>query len=118
MEKIQLDRVSLFMANPLPGTEIFDICQKKGYLKGNNSNRFIDYFNASFETPEFSMQWLTALRREWYWKYNIKLLLRNPFKFFKIYSIFIFKRPLMMLRIAWDKIFLPTLESMQNARKK
>ncbi len=108
MEKIKLDRVSLFLANPLPGTEIYNECLKRGYLSENSV--FLDYFKASFKTEDFDRKFLESLRRKWYWKYNLKLILRNPFKFFKIYNKFIFRKPLFLIRAVFSKFIMPELK--------
>ncbi len=109
MDQIKLDRISLFIANPLPGTEIYDICKSKKYLTQQVTGQALDYFSSSFETPEFSSVFLEKIRRRWYWGYNLKLLLRNPFKFFRNYSIFIFKRPLFILRVLIKKLIMPSV---------
>ncbi|MFH2138123.1 MAG: radical SAM protein [Candidatus Omnitrophota bacterium] len=109
INKIKLDRISLFIANPLPGTEIYDICKKEGYLPETVTGKSLDYFSSVFATPEFDSAFLEKIRRRWYWEYNLKLLLRNPFKFFQKYSIFIIKRPLFMLRILINKIIMPSI---------
>ncbi|MBU4305772.1 MAG: B12-binding domain-containing radical SAM protein [Candidatus Omnitrophica bacterium] len=110
MDKIRLDRVSLFIANPLPGTEIYDYCKKKGYFKDNKDDTCFDYFKSKFQTEEFDGNFLENLRRKWYWTYNLKLILRNPFKFFSKYNMFIFKKPLFVLRTIFDKLVFPTLK--------
>ena len=109
MDKIKLDRISLFIANPLPGTQIYQECREKNYLRANVTGKSLDYFNSLFETPEFTSKFLEKTRRHWYWRYNLKLLLRNPFKFFRNYSIFIFKRPLFMLKVLIKKMIMPSL---------
>ncbi len=109
MDEIKLDRISLFIANPLPGTEIYDVCKNKNYLRGQVTGQALDYFSSVFETPEFNSVFLEKIRRRWYWGYNLKLLLRNPFKFFQKYSIFIFKRPLFMLRVLIKKLIMPSV---------
>ncbi len=109
MDKIKLDRISLFIANPLPGTEIYDVCKKQNYLRTQVTGNSLDYFSSSFETLEFDSKFLEKIRRDWYWGYNLKLLLRNPFKFFRNYSIFIFKRPLFLLQVLMKKLIIPSL---------
>ncbi|MCP4649488.1 MAG: radical SAM protein [PVC group bacterium] len=118
MDKIRLDRISLFIANPLPGTEIYRICREKGYLSGDFEQKPLDYFQSVFQTPEFDSKFLESTRRRWYWRYNSKLLLRNPFKFFRKYSIFIFKRPLFLLRIIINKLIVPSLNYARNQTEK
>ena len=109
IDEIKLDRISLFIANPLPGTEIYDICKSKNYLRNQVTEGALDYFSSVFETPEFNSVFLEKIRRRWYWGYNLKLLLRNPFKFFRNYSIFIFKRPLFMLWVLIKKLIMPSV---------
>lgn len=111
INKIRLDRISLFIANPLPGTKIYELCKQKGYLNFNPVNTALDYFYSRFETENFDSRFLKRVRRNWYWTYNLKLILRNPFKFFKKYSIFLFKRPLFLSRLLFAKFILPTFKS-------
>ena len=109
IDEIKLERISLFIANPLPGTEIYDICKKENYLRAEVTGSRLDYFSSVFETPEFDSIFLEKIRRRWYWGYNLKLLLRNPFKFLRKYSIFIFKRPLFFLRLLMKKLIMPSV---------
>ncbi len=83
--KLDLDRISCFIANPLPGTELYEICREKGYI--DKSYRFdrIDYFEGRFSTSEWTYQELHRLRHRWFWKYNLSLLLRHPVRFFARY---------------------------------
>lgn len=104
MNKLALDRVSLFIANPLPGTQIFEYCKQKGYLK-DLDEAGCDYFKSKFQTEEFDGKFLEKIRRNWYWSYNLKLILRNPFKFFQKYNIFIFRKPLFLLRAIFYQLF-------------
>ena len=108
MEKIKLDRVSLFLANPLPGTEIYKECVDRGYL--SNDPVQLDYFKSSFKTKSFDQKFLENLRRRWYWIYNLKLILRNPFKFFKIYNKFILRKPFFLIRSVFSKFIMPELK--------
>ncbi|MBI4845877.1 MAG: cobalamin B12-binding domain-containing protein [Candidatus Omnitrophica bacterium] len=109
INKIKLDRISLFIANPLPGTAIYDICKHKGYLAGNSADLSCDYFSARFDTDQFSRKFLEIARRNCYWKYNIKLLLRNPIRFFLVYRFFIFKKPLFLFEVIINKFIKPSL---------
>jgi len=118
MELIALDRISLFIANPLPGTEIYDYCQERGYLKQNTTTDHLDYFRSRFETPEFDSDFLEKLRRSWYWKYNFKLILRNPFSFFRIYGKFLIKRPIFLASIFKEKFLKPIIKSWKLSKKR
>ncbi|MBU1087366.1 MAG: B12-binding domain-containing radical SAM protein [Candidatus Omnitrophica bacterium] len=110
MNKLALDRVSLFIANPLPGTRIFEYCRQKGYLNDLDDTS-LDYFQSKFETEEFDSRFLEKTRRNWYWTYNLKLFLRNPFKFFQNYNIFLFRKPMFFFRTIFHKLLIPILKS-------
>lgn len=97
--KLDLDRISCFIANPLPGTEMYRICVEKGYIPEDYPFDSIDYFEGQFETPEWSRQELHKLRQRWFWQYNLSLLLRHPLRFLRRYRPF-FTRP----RMLWDII--------------
>ena len=96
--KLDLDRISCFIANPLPGTEMYRICKEKGYIKDDYSFDSIDYFEGRFETPEWTREELHRLRRGWFWRYNLSLLVRHPVRFFSRYLPFL-ARPGLLLDI-------------------
>jgi len=98
MSKIDVDRVSLFTFTPLPGTPLFDECAKKGYIRSDEFNEDVDYFEAPFSTPEWSREWIDSTRRRWFWRYNLSLLARHPLRFFSRY-LNILKRPRMVFDI-------------------
>ncbi|MFH2145314.1 MAG: radical SAM protein [Candidatus Omnitrophota bacterium] len=108
IDRLRLGRISLFIANPLPGTEIYDVCLEKGYLRHSASSYF-DYFHSRIQTEDFDSEYLLILRRKYYWNYNLKLFLRNPLKFIRKYSIFI-KRPLFLAKMLYAKLFIPGLK--------
>ncbi|MBU2064047.1 MAG: hypothetical protein KKF93_06615, partial [Candidatus Omnitrophica bacterium] len=108
IDRLRLGRISLFIANPLPGTEIYDVCLKKGYLR-TGAPSYFDYFNSRIQTEEFDSEYLLMLRHKYYWNYNLKLFLRNPLKFIRKYSIFI-KRPLFLAKMLYAKLFIPGLK--------
>jgi len=96
--KLDLDRISCFIANPLPGTEMYRICKERGYIQDDYSFDSIDYFEGRFETPEWSREELHRLRRGWFWRYNLSLLVRHPVRFFSRYLPFL-ARPGLVLDI-------------------
>jgi len=95
--KLDLDRVSFFTFTPLPGTYLYNLCVEKGYIDPAKVNEDVDYFEAPIDTPEWTHEELDDLRRRWFWKFNLSLLLRHPLWFFTRYSN-ILKRPGMV----WD----------------
>ena len=114
IENLRLDRISLFIANPLPGTRLLEIYRERGYPAPEGIDQYLDYFHACFETKEFSRGYLEKARRNFYWKYNLSLLFRNPFKFFKIYSIFICRRPLLVWEMICKKLIIPSVRYAGN----
>lgn len=114
IETLRLDRISLFIANPLPGTRLSEICRELGYPAPSGADQCLDYFHACFETKEFSRRYLEKARRDFYWKYNLSLLLRNPFKFFRKYSIFLCVRPLLLWEMLWKKLIAPSVRNADN----
>ena len=85
--KLDLDRISCFIANPLPGTEMLRICQEKGYIGKDYRFDQIDYFEGRFNTPEWTRQELFAMRRKWFWRYNLGMLARHPVRFLSRYKM-------------------------------
>lgn len=49
----ELNWISIFIAAPLPGSELYDICKKEGYLKNNNFDA-LDYWSGNIETEYFN----------------------------------------------------------------
>jgi len=89
--KLDLDRISCFIANPLPGTELYEICLKKGYIDKNYRFDEIDYFEGRLNTTEFTYQELYRLRRRWFWRYNLGVLFKHPLRFVSRYKTIIFR---------------------------
>jgi len=89
--KLDLDRISCFIANPLPGTRLLEICQERGYLKPDYDFSDIDYFEARFDTENWSSKQIEKMRRKWFWRYNLGLLLKHPVRFFLRYQNLFFR---------------------------
>jgi anaerobic magnesium-protoporphyrin IX monomethyl ester cyclase len=96
--QLDLDRISCFTANPLPGTELYRICKEKGYISDDYSFDLIDYLEGRLDTPEWSREELHRLRRRWFWRYNLSLILRHPLGFFRRY-LPLLTRPGLLLEI-------------------
>jgi magnesium-protoporphyrin IX monomethyl ester (oxidative) cyclase len=89
--RLDLDRISCFIFNPLPGTPLFEECVAKGYVKPGDMTEDVDYFEARFDTPEWTRDELQKLRRGWFWKYNLGQLLRHPLRFLSRYFVFMLR---------------------------
>jgi anaerobic magnesium-protoporphyrin IX monomethyl ester cyclase len=96
--RLDLDRISCFIFNPLPGTPLFDESVAKGYIKPGDMTEDVDYFEARFDTPEWTRDELQGLRRGWFWRYNLGQVLRHPLRFLSRYSLFL-TRPGLVLEI-------------------
>lgn len=87
--RLDLDHISSFIFQPLPGTPLFEECVDKGYVKLSEMTEEVDYFVSRFPTPEWTPETLNRMRRRWFWKYNLGQLLRHPTRFFSRYWLFI-----------------------------
>jgi anaerobic magnesium-protoporphyrin IX monomethyl ester cyclase len=92
-KKLKLDCYYFFIANPNPGSRLYEICKEKGYLRDEFELETIDYFKSNYETPEFTSQELEKLRNREYVKFNLGLIYRNPIVFFKRYFHIITTNP-------------------------
>jgi anaerobic magnesium-protoporphyrin IX monomethyl ester cyclase len=101
--RLKLNRISTFIANPLPGTELYEMALSKGYISGGYSFDDIDYFEGRFDTEEWNRDELHRLRRNWFWRYNLGLLFRRPWRFFSIYKTMI-TRPRLLFEILVRRI--------------
>jgi phosphonoacetaldehyde methylase len=95
---LDLDRMSFFIFQPLPGTRLFDVCVEKGYIDPAIDRENLDYYEGHFDTPEWTGQQLHDIRKNWVWRYNASLIFRHPIRFFKNYLILV-TRPKYTLEI-------------------
>ena len=92
-KKLKMDCSWFFIANPLPGSRLHEICKEKGYLREGFEFETIDYFKSNYETPEFTSRELEELRNWEFLKFNLGLIYRNPIAFFKRYFHIIIINP-------------------------
>ncbi len=85
--KIDLDRISVFVANPLPGTEMYEVAKKNKYISEDYDYDRIDYFEGLIDTPEWSHEEIHKLRSNWFWKYNLSAIIRHPVRSLGRYKI-------------------------------
>jgi len=102
--RINLDRIQAFVANPLPGTQVFEWCMEKGYIDEDYCFEEADYFQGRFSTEEFTAEWLEKTRNQWYIRYNIGLMFRHPLKFYGHVKPYII-RPKFMFDQVLTRIF-------------
>jgi len=65
-ESLELDYVKIFIATPLPNTELYQMAKDGGYLRGNFTFEYTDWSRGQIETGEFTPQDVAILRAyEW-----------------------------------------------------
>ena len=82
------------VATPYPGTELFDLCTEKGYLKEgfSYSDLYIRSFSISTpELPSSKLKEILGVCQHWIFKEDIK---RNPIKYSRLFLSKIAKEPL------------------------
>ncbi len=102
-KKLKLQFAEFFVASPHPGTELYEICKEKGYLRDGFNFTDIEYLNPSITTPEFSAQEVRKLVSRQFILYNLGLLVRDPLAFFVRYGTFIFRRPIVTIKFMIQK---------------
>ncbi len=92
-KKLKLDCSYFFIANPNPGSRLYEICNEKDYLREGFELETIDYSKSNYETPQFTSRELEELRMKEFLKFNLGLIYRNPRAFFKRYFHIIITNP-------------------------
>jgi magnesium-protoporphyrin IX monomethyl ester (oxidative) cyclase len=103
-KKLNLDRISVFVANPLPGTEIFDVAMRNGYISEDFPFEEADYLNARFDTPQWSGKWVERTRKWFFWTYNLSLPFRDPVRFLRTYWPVLRQRPLSTAKLVMSRL--------------
>jgi radical SAM superfamily enzyme YgiQ (UPF0313 family) len=86
------DSVSIFIAAPIPGSELYDIGVREGYLKGDFFDA-ADLKTAYLELPNISKEELEMLVKQESTLYVIKYMFTNPIGFLKKYGWFMIRNP-------------------------
>ena len=92
-KRLRFDAVGIFIATPLPGTELYRICKDSGYLKRDFAFEKMSFAIGSIRTSHFTPEQLVSMRSRAVLQLNMRLLLRNPFRFYKKYSNLMFTNP-------------------------
>jgi len=114
--KVKVDSAYFFLANPLPGSELYEIASKKGYLRPNFSFTNVDYSIPYIETPDWSAEELRKMVNRQYLLHNIRLLWRSPKKFWGKYGTTLIKHPGMVFTHLLARI-APILEKVSRRFK-
>ena len=95
---MDLDSAWFFVANPTPGSELYDICKKKGYINDDFSFENIEYSLSHIKHDDFMPGELEQLIIKQFNNYNLGQLARHPFRFLKKYLGVIISHPIMSMR--------------------
>jgi phosphonoacetaldehyde methylase len=97
---VKVDSAAFYVATPLPGTELLQICEEKGYLPKGFKFEDANYSRPMLTTPDFTPEQLERLAVTEFWKFNLYTLFSDPVRFFRKHGS-IFKNP----RFAADLLF-------------
>ena len=97
--KLKLDSAGFFIATPLPGTELHRICKEKGYLEPDFSFEKLIFSIGNIRTPDFTPREIEKITSRAILEMNMRLLVRNPLKFYKKYSNLLFSNPGEILKL-------------------
>jgi len=92
-KRLRFDAVGIFIATPLPGTELYKICKESDCLAPDFDFEKINFAEGSIRIPNLAPEELERMRSRAILQLNIRLLVRNPFKFYKKYSNLMFTNP-------------------------
>ncbi len=95
-KELDLDGIGIAIATPLPGSELYDICKKKGFLRKGFDKRAIEFYVGNIVTDEFTPKELESMLSSYMLSYNLSLAFRHPTRFFKRFSALMFGHPKMM----------------------
>jgi len=108
-KEMKTDLAYFFIANPLPGTELYQIAKQKEMLKDEFNFENLSYLKSPYNEKFFKKGELEKIAGRAFLKYSISSFLRNPLKFLiRFFPDLVFKRPKyalqIMLRI-WRRTF-------------
>ncbi|MCG2712138.1 MAG: hypothetical protein L6416_07440, partial [Candidatus Omnitrophica bacterium] len=99
--KMDLDSAWFFMANPTPGSELYETCLVKGYIKDDFCFENVEYGLAHIDTEDFTSKEIEGMVLTQFTLYNIGQMFRHPVRFFKKYLSIIIRHPVMCFRMIW-----------------
>jgi len=94
---LSFDAAGIFIATPLPGTELYRLCNEKGYLKKDFSFLRATYARGNIDTPDFTSDQVEKLVSRNILEINLGLFIRSPGKFLKKYTSILTGNPCMLV---------------------
>ena len=89
--ELKIDIPVFNFALPLPATELYEICKKNNYLPIDYQHSQTDYYKPQITTQDFNPKQILKLLKNQRLLFILNLLIINPIRFFKVYSM-IFKK--------------------------
>jgi len=81
-KKLDLDLASFFVATPYPGTDLYEVCREKGYLKWNGNPVTLTPTQPVIETEMLEQKDLANLQKKAYIEFEVHRLLNHPIRYF------------------------------------
>jgi len=92
--EMKTDMAYFFVANPLPGTEMYEIARKRGMLRGDFNFEDLTFTRSAYHEGVFKKGELERMAGREFVKYNMRSAMRHPLVFFKKSVVdLILKRP-------------------------
>ena len=99
--ELDLQSACFFIAQPLPGTRLYEICMEHGYLPKDFRFEDASYSRGSISTPEWTAQQVQKLANRELLKYQVRANLRHPKRLIKAFA----NNPKAVLQIV-GKVFI------------
>ncbi|MGQ0552761.1 MAG: B12-binding domain-containing radical SAM protein [Planctomycetota bacterium] len=106
---LDLNSACFFIAQPLPGTRLYDISVRNGYLPADFKFEDATYSRGVISTPDWSADQVQKLANTELLKYQLRANLKNPGRLWRAFK----NDPRAVTRIV-GKVFTRVLESYRN----
>lgn len=106
---LDLASACFFIAQPLPGTRLFDISVRNGYLPADFKFEDATYSRGVISTPDWTAEQVQKLANTELLKYQLRANIKNPGKLWRAFK----NDPRAVTRIV-GKVFTRVLESYRN----
>ena len=93
-DETKTDLAYFFVANPLPGTEFYEIAKKRGMLRDDFNFENNSFTRSAYHEKIFPKGELEKMISHQFFKYAIRSFFRNPLRMLKVFFLeLLFKRP-------------------------
>jgi radical SAM superfamily enzyme YgiQ (UPF0313 family) len=107
--ELDLNSACFFIAQPLPGTRLYDISVRNGYLPADFKFEDATYSRGVISTPDWTAEQVQKLANTELLKYQLRANLKNPGRIWRAFR----NDPKAVTRIV-GKVFTRVLESYKN----